>query len=85
MNKRQIIITSLSDLEKEERKVRQRIKRQEAELLLRVKKLPEELVSAAIERTISGILGGNTFKSALNFIKKIGKNVLSNLFKEAAE
>lgn len=82
MNKKQINITSLAELEMEERKVRRRIKKQEAELILRVKKLPEEIISTAIVKLISGILEGNTVKSAINFIKKLGKNIVSNVFKD---
>jgi len=82
MNKQRINITSLSDLQHEERKVRLRIKKQEAELMIRVKKLPEEIITTAIVKLVSGILQGNALKSVVNFAKKVGKNVLSSVFKE---
>jgi len=82
MSKRHVHITSLSDLEREERNVRQRLKQQEAELGLRIKKLPEEIVTAAIIRLVSSVLKGDTLNSVVNFAKKVGKNALSGLFKD---
>jgi len=82
MPKRLITITNLAELEQEELRVRRRIKKHEAELMLRVKKLPEEIVTSAIIRLVSGILEGNVLKSVVNFAKKVGENVLSGLFKD---
>ena len=82
MSKRQVNITSLRELQEEERRVRQRIKKQETELIQRVKKLPEEIVTTAIVKMVSSILQGNILKTVVNFAKKMGKNVLSNLFKD---
>ena len=76
-------ITSLAQLEQAERKVRTRIKQQEAELLQRVKKLPEELVTTAIVRLVSSVLKGATLKSIVNLAKRVGKNVVSNVFKDS--
>ena len=83
MSRRTINITSLSELENEERKVRQRIKKNEAELMLRVKKLPEELMTNAIIKLVSSVLEGNTLKSLVNFAKRVGKNLVSNFFKDS--
>lgn len=85
MSKPQVIITSLSDLETEERKVRRRIKRQEAELLSRVKTLPEELVSTAVVKVASGLVSGNTAKTVIGFIKKIAGNLISNIFEKFSD
>ncbi|PBQ33050.1 hypothetical protein CNR22_15110 [Sphingobacteriaceae bacterium] len=85
MNKRQVIITSLSELETEERRVRQRIKKQEAELMLRVKKLPEELVSTAVVKVVSGLISGDTAKTVMGFIKKIAGNLISNIFEKFSD
>lgn len=82
MTKRQVNITNLEELEQEERRVRQRIRRQEAELVGRVKRLPEEAVSAAFMKLIGAVLEGNMLRSVVNFAKKLGKNVLSRLFKD---
>lgn len=82
MSKRRIQITTLSDLAREERNVRERLKQQEAELVLRVKKLPEEIITTAIIRLVSSVVKGNTLNSVVNFAKRVGKNLLSNLFKD---
>ncbi len=82
MNKRRVHITTLSDLAREERNVRERLKQQEAELVLRVKKLPEEIITTAIIRLVSSVVKGNTLNSVVNFAKRVGKNLLSNLFKD---
>lgn len=82
MSREKVNISNLAELEQEERRVRKRIKKNEAELLQRVKKLPEEIVTSAIVKLVSGILEGNALKSVVNFAKKVGKNVLSGFFKE---
>jgi len=78
--KHNITITSLDELENEECRVRLRIKKQETELALRVQKIPEEIVTTAIVKLVSGIIQGNGLKGLVNFAKKVGKNVLSNVF-----
>ena len=82
MNKQQRNITSPEELEQEERRVRLRIRKREAELMLRMKKLPEEVVAAAAVSLISGILEGQTLKTIVNYAKKLGKTLISRLFKE---
>lgn len=83
MNKRKITISSLEELEIEERKVRKRLKKQESDLLGRVKQLPEEVVTVAAIKLISGIMQGGALKSVIAIAKKIGKNVFSTLMKDA--
>lgn len=82
MSKRIVNITSLSELQNEERKVRTRIKKQEAELLVRMKQLPEEVITTAVIKLVSTVLQGGALKTLVNFAKKVGKNVLSTLFKD---
>jgi hypothetical protein len=84
MSKRVVNITSLSELENEERRVRRRIKKQEAELLVRVKQLPEEVVTTAVIKLVSAVMQGSALKTLVNFAKKVGKNVLSTVFKDFA-
>lgn len=83
MSKRNVTIGSLEELEIEERKVRKRLKKQEADLLGRVKQLPEEVVTVAAIKLISGIMQGGALKSLIAIAKKIGKNVFSTLMKDA--
>lgn len=83
MSKRKVTIGSLEELEIEERKVRKRLKKQEADLLGRVKQLPEEVVTVAAIKLISGIMQGGALKSLIAIAKKIGKNVFSTLMKDA--
>ena len=82
MTKQKINITSLAELEQEERRVRKRIVMQEAELSMRVKKLPEELVTTAIIKLVSSALKGTSLKTVVNFAKRVGKNVFSNILKD---
>lgn len=85
MSKRQVNITSLAELETEERRVRQRIKRQEVELLQCTKRLPEELVSTAVVKVVSGLISGNTAKTVIGFIKKIANNLIANIFEKFSD
>lgn len=82
MSKRKVTIGSLEELEIEERKVRKRLKKQEVDLLGRVKQLPEEVVTVAAIKLISGIVQGGALKSLIAIAKKIGKNVFSTLMKD---
>ena len=82
MSKRKVTIGSLEELEIEERKVRKRLKKQELDLLGRVKQLPEEVVTVAAIKLISGIVQGGALKSLIAIAKKIGKNVFSTLMKD---
>ena len=82
MSKRPVNITSLAQLETEERLVRKRIKRNEKELLNRAKQLPEEVLTSMALKLVSGIIKGGAVKSVVAIAKKVGKNVLSSLFKD---
>ena len=79
MNKKELNIRNIDDLEREERKVIKRIKRQEAELGERFKQLPEEIVTTGVTRLVTAIIEGSAIKSLLDTVKKIGKNALSSL------
>lgn len=82
MSKRKVMISSLEELEIEERKVRKRLKKQETDLLGRVKQLPEEVVTVAAIKLISGIVQGGALKSLIAIAKKIGKNIFSTIIKD---
>ncbi|WP_317898388.1 hypothetical protein [Aurantibacillus circumpalustris] len=82
MSKQNVNITSLAELEQQERLVRTRIKLQEIELSSRIKKLPEELVATAVIGLVSSALKGTALKSLINFAKRVGKNVFSNILKD---
>lgn len=82
MARQQVHIKNLDELEREERRVRQRISGQEAELVRRVKRLPEEAVSAALVKLVSTVIEGKILRTLVNFATKVGKNALSGLFKD---
>lgn len=79
MNRKELNIRNMDDLEREERRVIKRIKRQEVELGERFKQLPEEVVTTGLIKLVTTILEGSALKSLLNTVKKIGKNALSSL------
>ena len=82
MNKRNINITCLEDLEREERRVIRRIKKQEVELASRMKRLPEEVITVGVIKVVTGVLEGGALRSLMNIIKKIGKSIFSALTKD---
>ncbi|MES2514101.1 MAG: hypothetical protein V4580_08140 [Bacteroidota bacterium] len=65
-------INNFSDLEREELRLKMRLKSQEAAIKLKLKTLPEEIVKTGITRLVTGILNGNIFNSAVSIIKTIG-------------
>lgn len=79
MNKKELNIRNTEDLEREERKVIKRIKRQEAELGERFRQLPEEVVTTGVTKIVSSLVEGSALRSLLNTVKKIGKSALSSL------
>lgn len=83
MSKRNVNITSVEDLQMEERRVRKRLKKQETELIGRVKQLPEEVVTVAAVKLISGVMQGGALKTIVSVAKKVGKNVFSALMKDS--
>jgi hypothetical protein len=64
-------ITCYADLEREEIRVRKRIKRQEVELQERIKRLPEEVITIGITKAITGIISGNLMKTASSVFKGV--------------
>lgn len=64
MTKSNYSINNYADLEREELRVKKRLKKQEELIRLQLKTLPEEVVTAGITRVINGILSGNLFQQA---------------------
>lgn len=64
-------ITCYADLEREEVRVRKRLKKQEEDLKLKLKTLPEEIVTAGVTKIVTGIINGNIFKSIGSVIKVV--------------
>lgn len=73
-------ISRYADLEREELRVRKRLKKQEALIRLQLKTLPEEAVTAGITKVINGILSGNLFQYAGNVV-----NIVRSLFGKKQE
>ncbi len=71
MMKNNYTITSFADLEREEIRVKKRIKKQEEELKQKLQTLPEEIVTAGVTKIITGILNGDIFRSAVSVIKTV--------------
>lgn len=65
-------ITCYADLEREEKRVRSRIRKQEEEILIRVKRLPEEILIAGITKMVSNIMNGNIVNSGMSILKSVG-------------
>ncbi|MES2132789.1 MAG: hypothetical protein V4506_10580 [Bacteroidota bacterium] len=68
MTKINYSINSYADLDREEIRVRKRLKKQEEAIKLQLKTLPEEIVMAGITKLIAGIVSGNLFRSASSII-----------------
>lgn len=83
MTKINYSINSYADLDREEIRVKKRLKKQEEAIKLQLKSLPEEIVMAGITKLIAGIVSGNLFRSAGSVIK-IVKSVFSKK-EEASE
>lgn len=81
MTKSKFTITNLAELEREELRVRKRLKKNEIELQKRIKQLPEELIVTGLSRIISGIAKGTVLNSLLKIARKLGKDVLDNFLK----
>lgn len=69
MTKINYSINSYADLDREEIRVKKRLKKQEEAIKLQLKSLPEEIVMAGITKLIAGIVSGNLFRSAGSVIK----------------
>ena len=70
--KNNTIITRFADLDREEIRVRKRIRKQEEDIKQRIKTLPEDIVAAGITKIVNSILNGEFFKSAISIIKSVG-------------
>ena len=81
--KNNVIITSFADLDREEIRVRKRIKKQEEEIKLKLKTLPEEIITTGITKIVTNILNGELFRSAISIIKTVGSAISGN--KEGSE
>lgn len=68
-------INCFADLEREEIRVKRRIKKQEEIIKIKLQSLPEEIISTGISKAITGILSGNLFKSAVSIIKTVGSAI----------
>lgn len=64
-------ITCYADLEREETRVRKRIKKHEEELHERLKKLPEEIVTIGVTKVITGIVSGNWKRTIVSIFKGV--------------
>lgn len=64
-------INCYADLEREEIRVRKRLKKQEEDLKLKLKTLPEEIVTTGITRLVTGLISGNIFKSIGSIFKVV--------------
>eukprot|EP01012_Entosiphon_sulcatum_P052071 TRINITY_DN71554_c0_g1_i1.p2 TRINITY_DN71554_c0_g1~~TRINITY_DN71554_c0_g1_i1.p2 ORF type:complete len:108 (+),score=21.98 TRINITY_DN71554_c0_g1_i1:124-447(+) len=64
MTKINYSIKSFADLDREEQRVKKRLKKQEELIRLKLKTLPEEIVTTGITKVINGILSGNLFQYA---------------------
>lgn len=65
-------ITGFTDLEHEEIRVKRRLKKQEEAIKIKLKTLPEEIVTTGITKIVTGILSGEIFKSAISIFKTVG-------------
>lgn len=58
-------------------------KKQEEEIKLKLKTLPEEIVTTGITKIVTNILNGELFRSAISIIKTVGSAISGN--KEGSE
>ncbi len=65
-------INGFADLEREEIRVKRRLKKQEEVIKFKLKTLPEEIVTTGITKIVTGILNGDIFKSAVSIFKTVG-------------
>lgn len=71
-------INCFADLDREEIRVKKRIKKQEDDIKIKLQNLPEEIISAGISKAISGILSGTILKSAISVIKTVGSALIDS-------
>ena len=72
------MINGFADLEREEIRVKRRLKKQEEAIKIKLKTLPEEIVTTGITKIVAGILNGDIFKSAVSIFKTVGSVLSGN-------
>lgn len=72
------MITGFTDLEREEIRVKRRLKKQEEVIKLKLNTLPEEIITTGISKIVTGILSGDIFKSAVSIVKTVGSVISGN-------
>lgn len=76
-------INSYADLEREEIRVRKRLKKQEEIIKIKIKSLPQEIIITGISKIVSGILSGEIVKSTVSIFKTVG-SVFSEIKSEGS-
>ena len=66
---------SYDDLDREEIRVKKRIKKQEELIKVQLQTLPEEIIKTGVTKIILGIINGYLIKSAFSIIKTVGSAV----------
>ena len=77
-------IVSYDDLDREEIRIKKRIKKQEELIKVKLQTLPEEIIKTGVTKIVLGIINGNLFKSAFSIIKTVG-SVVSEIKGEKSE
>ena len=67
-----------ADLEREEIRMKRRLKKQEEAIKIKLKTLPEEIVTTGVTKVVTGILNGDIFKSAVSIFKTVGSAIVGN-------
>ena len=71
MTKINYSINTYADLEREEIRIKKRLKKQEDAIKLKLKTLPEEVITTDLTRIVTGILNGGLFKNVSPIFKLI--------------
>lgn len=71
-------ITRFSDLDREELRVKRRLKKTEELMRIQLKTMPEEILTTGITKIISQITSGNLFRSTISIIKNVGSSLVGN-------
>ena len=71
-------LVSYDDLDREEVRVKKRIKKQEELIKVKLQTLPEEIITTGVTKIVTGIISGNMLKSAFSMIKTV-RSVVSEI------
>jgi hypothetical protein len=71
-------ISRFADLDREEIRVKKRIRKQEEVIKLKMQTLPEEIISKGVSKVIASILSGDILKSAVSIIKTVGSSFINS-------